>query len=59
MHHILLYESDRDGNNYLRTVEDEVVEGLMEEQHKSRLSSYINCIDNFVGVGLVRRNIIL
>ena len=42
MHHILLYESDRDGNNYLRTVEDEVVEGLMEEQHKSRLSSYID-----------------
>ena len=57
MHHILPYKSDRDGKNYLRIVEDEVVELLTEEQHRSRISSYIDYIDNCVGVSLLRRNI--
>ena len=47
--HNLQYEKDRDGNPY-RTVEDEVVEVLMEEQHKSQFSTYTAYIDNFVRV---------
>ena len=35
----ILYKTGKDGNRY-RTVQDEVVEVLTEEQHKSRLSSY-------------------
>ena len=43
--HNAYYQTGGNGNHY-HTVEDEVVEVLMEEQYKSRLSSYI---DNFVG----------
>ena len=52
MHHTILYESNRNGN-YYHTVEDEVVEVLTDGQDKSWLSSYIDYIDNFVGVSLV------
>ena len=53
--HHNLYKTDKDGNCY-RTVQDEVVE---EEQHKSRLSSYFEYINIFVGISNVRRNILL
>ena len=40
----LLYKTDRDSNQY-HTVQDEVVEVLTKEQHKSLLSSYYEYID--------------
>ena len=52
--HNMLYQIDWDGKCY-STVEDEVVEVLTKEQHKSRLSTYTDYIDNFVRVNLVRR----
>ena len=36
------YERDKDVNHY-RTVKDEVVEMLTEEQHKSQFSTYSDC----------------
>ena len=56
--HHNLCKTDNDGNCY-RTVQDEVVEVLAEEQHKSRLSSYFEYINIFVGISNVRRNILL
>ena len=50
---------DRQGWQHYRTVQHEVVEVLTEEQHKSRLSYYIEYINTVVGVSNVRRNILL
>ena len=54
--YISQFTRDRD-SNYHRKVEDEVVEVLTKEQQDSRLSSYYNYVDTFVGVSNVRRNI--
>ena len=51
-----IYSRDKDSNFY-RTVEDDVVEVLTEEQLKSRYSTYTNYIENFMRVRLLRRNI--
>ena len=46
------YERDRDGK-YYRTVDDDVIELLTEEQLKNRYSTYTNYIDTFLSVGSV------
>ena len=59
---ICIRQRDRSANYDLhqfnfRTVEDNVVEVLTEEQHKSRLSTYTDYVGNFMRVKLVRKDI--
>ena len=48
-----IYSRDKDVN-YYRTVEDDVVEVLMEEQLKNWYSTYTNYIDTFVRASNVK-----